>query len=379
MIGQRGVPATFGGIERHVEELGAGLAAMGHDVTVFSRSNYQEEALVEYRGMHVRTLPTVGTKHLDAIVHSAASTLAALGHPPDIVHYHALGPGLVAPVPRLLSRSKVVLTVHGLDGERAKWGTGAQAVLGVATWMSARVPDATIVVSRALADHYLRRYRRSTFHVANGVNVSTLRPPDEIRTRWGLEAGSYLLFVGRLVEEKAPHLLVEAFGRVPTDLRLVIAGGSSFSDDYVRSLTRLVDADDRVTLLGYVYGSALEELYSNAAAFVLPSALEGLPLTLLEAAGHGVPIVASSIPPNLEVLGGDDAWLFTPGDADGLTDALTSVISQGPKGGQEGLGRLRHRVLEHYRWTEAVRQVDDIYQSLTGAATGSSSARVALR
>ena len=366
MIGQRGVPATFGGIERHVEEMSAGLVQLGHDVTVFSRPSYQPGFAREYRGINVRPAPTLGTKHLEAIVHSAVSTVMASARPPDIVHYHALGPGLLAPIPRFLTPSRVVLTVHGLDGDRAKWGRGAQAVLGAATWMSARVPDATVVVSKALAKHYMERYGRSTFYIPNGVSAVPPRPADEIRARWGLAERSYILFVGRLVQEKAPDLLISAFRQVQTNLRLVIAGGSSFTDSYVTQLHRMAEEDERIILPGYVYGSALEELYSNAAVFVLPSSVEGLPLTLLEAASYGVPIVASSIPPNVEVVGTDgDARLFPPGDKQALVEALSAAVREGTQEGSSSRMRLRDRVLKDYQWQPAVQRLDEIYNGLT--------------
>ena len=150
MVGQKGLPATFGGIEHHVEQLGTRLADLGHEVTVYCRSTYGNAPNGEYRGIRLRNAPTVGTKHLDAIVHSATSTAMAMAAGADVVHYHALGPGLLAPLPRFLSRSKVVLTVHGLDHERSKWGRAAQAVLGTAHWMSGRVPNRVVVVSKAL-------------------------------------------------------------------------------------------------------------------------------------------------------------------------------------------------------------------------------------
>ena len=175
MIGSRGIPARWGGIERHVEELGALLAARGHDVTVFCRSNYVQAGrdlrLVEHRGMRLRSLPTVPTKHLDAIVHSGIATTVTLGSPYDILHYHALGPGVMGVLPRYLSSAKVVLTVHGLDDQRAKWGAGATALLRSAGWLSARVPDATIVVSRDLRRHYRER------HGCHAIYVRLTAPP----------------------------------------------------------------------------------------------------------------------------------------------------------------------------------------------------------
>src|SRR5436309_10069267 len=168
-IGTRGVPATFGGIEHHVEEVGSRLAARGHDVTVYCRANYVPEGTREHKGMHVARLPTVSSKRLDAIVHSALSTVRAVRRGYDIVHFHALGPGVMTPVSQYASRARVVQTVHGLDDERAKWGSGARALLRGGGWLSARVPDATVVVSRTLADHYLVKYGRPTTYIPNGV------------------------------------------------------------------------------------------------------------------------------------------------------------------------------------------------------------------
>ena len=363
MIGQRGVPATFGGIEHHVEQLGCRLAAKGHEVTVFCRTNYVVDRQPTYRGMRLRHLPTVSSKHLDAFAHSGLSTFSALARDFDVLHYHALGPGLLTPLPRYLSKARVVQTIHGLDNERAKWGLGARAVLTSAAWLSAHVPDTTIVVSKALADFYQQRYGRSTVHIPNGVNPPASQPgPAEIALRWGLKKGSYILFVGRLVPEKAPDLLIRAFGAVPGDLRLVIAGDSCFTDGYAAAIREAADADPRVLLTGYVYGRALAELYHNAAAFVLPSALEGFPLTLLEAASFGTPVIASDIPPHLEVAGRDGPGhrLFRQGDTDDLTAALQRGLAD-PLFEREGAAVLRAQVLRRYRWDDVAEVTEQAY------------------
>jgi glycosyltransferase involved in cell wall biosynthesis len=365
MIGARGVPATFGGIERHVEELGARLVARGHEVTVFCRRNYSPADRGHHRGMRLASLPTVGTKHLDAIVHSGVSTLGAMAASYDVLHYHAIGPGMLAVLPRYLSRAKVVLTVHGRDDERVKWGRGAKAVLGAAGWLSARVPDATIVVGRHLERYYRQAHGCQAVYVPNGVRAGQPRPANGTLTRLGLQPGRYLLFVGRLVPEKAPDQLLKAFRRLPGDHRLVLVGGSSFTDRFTVGLRELALADPRVVLPGYRYGVELEELYSNAAAFVLPSLLEGLPLTLLEAASYGLPVVASAIPPHLEVLqaAGPGRRLHRPGDQSELLAALRQVLAD-PHAERAAALELRDQVLRTYCWDHATERTEAVYRAV---------------
>ena len=365
MIGQRGVPATFGGIERAVEELGAELVRRGHEVEVLCRAGYTKDEPESWRGMRLRYLPTVESKHLEAFVHSGLGALTgARRRPPyDIVHFHALGPGLFTPVTRWMSGSAVVQTIHGLDDQRAKWGGAAQRVLGFGHFLSARVPHATITVSQALADAYARRWQRTAYYVPNGV-----RPPGPVvgveeLLNVGVEPGKYVLFVGRLVPEKAVDVLLRAFRALDTDHRLVVAGGSSHTDGYVDDLHRLAAADDRVHLAGYVYGDTLRQLYANASAFVLPSLLEGLPLALLEAASYGVPIVASDIEPHLEVLGGQDRpgrRLTAAGDTAALTAALERVLANGPSE-HAGATELRREVLATYDWAAVAERTEAVY------------------
>jgi glycosyltransferase involved in cell wall biosynthesis len=270
----------------------------------------------------------------------------------------------------------VVQTVHGLDNERAKWGRGARLVLDTAAWMSARVPDATITVSADLARHYAQRYRRDATYIANGVDAPVRRAPDLIRSRFGLEGGDYVLFVGRLVPEKAPDVLLRAFRAVPGDTRLVLVGGSSFTAGYVAELHRLAAADARVVLADYVYGDALTELYTNAAAFVLPSRLEGLPLTLLEAASYGTPVVASDIPPHVEVLESDGPGhrLVPPGDEEALARAITASLADRTTE-RAGAAELGRGVLDRYRWDDAAAATESVYAQVTQGVTRRAPAR----
>ena len=362
MIGQKGLPATFGGIEHHVEEVGRRLAERGHQVTVFCRSTYGTPGDAAYLGMQLRTAPTVGTKHLDAIVHSASSTALGLLGGCDIVHYHGMGPGLMTPLPHFLSPAKVVLTVHGLDHQRGKWGPAAQAVLGAGHWVSGHVPDRTVVVSRALERHYREHFSHGCDYIPNGVVEPPDLPARRIVDELGLTPGGYALFVGRLVPEKAPDQLLRAYRRVPGNQPLVVVGDSSFTDDYARHLHALAAEDPRVVLTGFAYGDLLGELYRHAAVFVQPSLLEGLPLTLLEAASHGTPVVASDIEPHVEVLrrSAPGRRIFRTGDETALAAQLTAAL-QASQVERVGAGLLRREVLDTYRWDAVVDQLEALY------------------
>ncbi|WP_155337664.1 glycosyltransferase family 4 protein [Acrocarpospora corrugata] len=360
MIGQRGLPATYGGIEHHVAQIGRRLAARGHEITVFCRTNYTDERHDRLDGMRLRHLPTLGTKHLDALTHSLTSTMTAAGRH-DIVHYHALGPGLFAPVPRYLTRSRVVQTIHGWDDLRAKWGGLAQRVLRAGRWVSQRVPNAVIGVSREISD----AYGESATYIANGVE----RPPDGLSPEpvlaRGLRPGGYVLFVGRLVPEKAVDLLLRTFSRLPGDVQLAVAGGSAYTDDYVTGLRELAARDPRIHLLGYVYGDDLAALYQHAGAYVQPSHLEGLPLALLEAASHGLPLIASGLGCHREIIAaeGPGGRIFRPGDPAGLLAALTHVLADQEKERAAALVR-RDDILRRYSWDRATDLTEELYLRL---------------
>ena len=368
MLGSRGVPATYGGVERHVEELGARLVARGHTVAVYGRNHYVDGDTTCHRGIQQLRPGGLRSKHLDAISHTAVAAADALRRSFDVVHYHALGPGLLTPVPRLLSRSRVVLTVHGLDFERDKWGPTARTVLKTAAWIGAHVPDRTVVVAPTLRDEFHQRYGTSPAYIPNGVDPGPQLPAREIRDRFGLVGGDYVLYVGRLVPEKGAHLLLEAWDRLrPPGMKLVIAGGTSFTDDYVGRLEAVAAGRDDVLLPGYVYGEGLSELYANARVFVQPSSLEGMPLTLLEAAAHGAPVVASDIPVHAGLLGHDAPGqrLFPTGSAEGLQAALGRALAD-RAAEQAGAARLRARVVEEFSWDRVADQTEQLYLSLVG-------------
>ncbi|MCB1182010.1 glycosyltransferase family 4 protein [bacterium] len=365
MIGQKGYPPIHGGIEKHVAELAARLPALGCAVDIYSRPHYSQwNGPADLDGVRVRRLPSVPTKHLDAISHTMIATADVLWRDVDIVHYHALGPGLLAGVPRVLGRKATVVTVHGLDWQRDKWGRFASWVLRVGEKASAAIPSATVVVSKALRAHYLERYRIATHYIPNGIVPPRYREPAEIRA---LGIGRpFVLFVGRLVPEKGCHLLLEAWRALPSPLRetfaLVVAGDAGFTTDYVAALRR--DAPAGVHFVGYVHGPVLEELFSNAAVMVLPSTLEGLSITLLEGMSYQRCCLVSDIPPNVEAAGGH-ALLFPSGDAGALRDQLARAL--GDEGLRERLGAAGQvHAIEHYSWDRVAGMTAAVYGEVLG-------------
>ena len=367
MIGLRGLPAQAGGVERHVEELATRLVDRGHEVTVFCRPGYAADVGSTYRGIHLSSLPTIRARGGEALVHSGLSALATIGHRFDVAHFHAVGPGLFTPVARAFGHCAVVQTIHGMDDERAKWGGGAKRVLRAGALLSAHVPDEVIVVSRALAEHYRERYGRYTTYIGNGV--PTVGQPDLARLeKLGLQPRGYLVFVGRMVPEKDPELLLRAFRDLATDQRLVLVGDSSHTDGYMARLRALTAEDPRVLLVGYQYGADLAALFAGASAFVQPSLLEGLPITLLEAAAYGVPVVASDIAPHLEVLGsgGLGRELFRAGDRGGLTAALATILGTDAVAMGAAADQLRADVSRRYDWDVATDRLEAAYHHAIG-------------
>ena len=366
MVGQKGIPATYGGIERHVEEIGARLVERGHEVTVFSRWHYSRSG-GRHRGMRIKRMPSLNTKHLDTISACVLATLDTWAHKYDIVHFHALGPSLFSGLPRVRG-SKTIVTVHGLDWQRGKWGKFATWFLKHCERPSFKCPDRTIVVSKALQRYYREEYGAETFEIPNGTNPPVRRPPNKIR-KYGLDQNRYVLFVGRLVPEKGCHMLLEAFRKVDSNARLVMAGGSSFSDGYVDSLMRIRDGDERIHMLGYVYGDMLDELWSNAYMVVQPSFLEGFSISLVEAMSHGKCVLASDIPENIEVVE-DCAVTFKTQDVNDLQAKLQELLDD-PILVDRVARRGRDLAQDRFSWPKIVEATEAVYLDALGEPKGS--------
>ena len=356
-IGGRGVVSKYSGIESYYEEAGKELVRLGYEVTVYCRS-YFTPPIASHHGMRLVRLPTIRSKHLETLAHTTLSTIHALFGSCDIVHYHALGPALFSFLPRLVGK-KTVVTVQGLDWQRKKWGRVASWVLRLGERASARLPDATLVVSRTLQDHYRRRYAADTTYVPNGTVIRGRSAPRKV-IEWGLAPGKYILFLGRFSPEKNCHLLIDAFERLETSAKLVLAGGSSHTGAYADELRK--HQGDRIAFLDWVSGTELDELLTNTALFVLPSDLEGLSLALLDAMGAGVCVLTSDIPENREVVE-DAGFTFRAGDVDDLGRMLGLLLSDATLRAEAG-AKAKQRIQERYLWPQIAQQIGGIYDEL---------------
>jgi glycosyltransferase involved in cell wall biosynthesis len=358
-IGGRGVVSKYSGIETYYEEIGKRLAGMGHRVTVYCRTYFTPPGK-EHNGMHVVRLPTIRSKHLETLVHTFLSTLHVLMRPCDVVHYHALGPALFSFIPRLAGK-KTVVTVQGLDWQRKKWGRIASAVLRLGERAAVSLPTHTMVVSRTLQKHYRETCGAGTSYIPNGGLLRERRFPDKIFD-WGLEPRKYILFLGRFSPEKGCHLLVEAYEKLDTDIKLVMAGAASYCDDYSRQLR--THACERIKMLDWVSGEALDELLTNAMVFVLPSDLEGLSLALLDAMGAGLCVLSSDVAENREAVR-DAGFTFRRGDVADLADRLRFLIANPAV--REAAGQAaKRRVREHYQWPAIAAEIERVYFEMMG-------------
>ena len=358
-LGGRGVVSKYSGIETYYEEIGKRLTGMGHQVTVYCRTYFTPPGK-QHNGIRVVRLPTIRSKHLETLVHTFLSTLHVLVQPCDIVHYHALGPALFSFLPRLAGK-KTVVTVQGLDWQRKKWGRMASAVLRLGERAAITLPSATMVVSQTLQQHYGENYGAETSYVPNGGLLRERRLPEKILD-WGFEPRKYILFLGRFSPEKGCHLLLQAYEQLDTEIKLVMAGASSYCDDYSRQLRS--HANERIRILDWVSGEALDELLTNAMLFVMPSDLEGLSLALLDAMGAGLCVLTSDVAENKEAI--DDAgFTFQRGNVADLADRLRFLIANPAV--REAAGQAaKRRIREHYQWPTIAAEIERVYFEMMG-------------
>ena len=356
VIGVKGLPAKQGGIEHYCEALYPKIVEREHSVDLFARSSYVNKpwfSVYEHKGVRIICLPSFPVRGLDALTNSFFAALVASYKSYDIVHFHALGPALFSIIPRLLSSAKIVVTCQGLDWQRAKWGKLSSKIIHLGEKTAAIYAHEIVVVSKTLKAYFAENYYLRPIYIPNGPGIYAASDPHlESVKSWGLTPGKYLLFLGRLVPEKRPDFLIQAFQILKkTGWKLAIAGGDSDTTAYIARLHELAKGNPDIVFTGELEGTSLAEIVKGAGLFVSPSSLEGLPLAMLEAMREGVPVVASDIAPHRQLLEGDRGLLF---DSDSVL-ACAKALEQGMLYLEQMAAmaqKAQAHVKAHYDWSK---------------------------
>lgn len=368
MIGHKRVPSREGGVEIVVEEISTRLVKKGHSVDIYNRkgrnvqdrnTDQQNRKIKYYKGAKIITIPTINKKGFDALIYSFLATVRSLFGKYDCIHYHAEGSCAMIWIPHLF-KIRTIVTIHGLDWKRAKWGGIATKYIKFGEKMAAKYADEIIVLSEGVRQYFKEEYNRNTNFIPNGVNKPTKRNNNAIKEKWNLEKDSYILFLARIVPEKGVHYLINAFKLINTDKKLVIAGGASHTNDYLKRIKEISKEDDRIIMTGFVQGEELEELFENTFLYCLPSDIEGMPISLLEAMSYGCNCLVSDIEENSQVIG-DKAQTFKKGDINDLKIKLEQAL--------EGKNRYRKKdisdyILNKYNWDNVIEKTENLYKSM---------------
>lgn len=364
ILGTRGVPAAYGGFETFAEELGARLVERGHAVTVYGRRHVSPAGLATYRGMTLRTLPTVRHKYLDTVAHTFLSVLDVLPRHFDIVLICNNANAPFAMIPRLTG-AKVVLNVDGLEWERGKWNRLGRLYYKLCAHLSPRLPITLVSDARVIARYYEDHFGKSTIYIPYGSDARRL-PPGETLTRLGLDPGRYLLYVSRLEPENNAHLAIDGFARAGglrgLGVPLAIVGDAPYATAYKNSLEVAAAATPGVLLTGYIFGDGYAELQSNALAWIQATEVGGTHPALVEAMGRGCAIIANDVEEHREVLG-DAGRYYRRNDADDLASAIRTVVADAASR-TEMQKAAAARALDRYSWESVASAYESLFRSL---------------
>ena len=371
MIGHKRIPSREGGIEIVVEELSTRMVEKGHEVICYNRGGkhvmdktQKVKNLREYKGVKLKKVPTIDKKGLAAMTSSFFATIMVLFSNVDVVHYHAEGPCAWMWIIKYFSKKRIIATIHGIDWQRAKWNGFAVRYIKYGEKQAVKHADAIIVLSDNVKKYFKDEYNRDTIFIPNGVLKPKLFNPEIINKKYGLNRDSYILFLGRIVPEKGIHYLIEAFNSIKTDKKLVIAGGASDTDNYYNELKHISKNNDNIIFTGFVEGQELGELYSNAYIYCLPSDLEGMPLSLLEAMSYGNCCLTSDIKECSEVLC-DKGVLFKKSNVKDLTKVLQDLCNNATKV-RKYKNESQKYVLDKYNWDDVVDKTLKLYKQNGG-------------
>ena len=370
VIGAKGLPPRQGGIEHYCAEIFPRMVTRGHSVDLFARSSYTNSSWLEnyhFEGVKVISLPDICMRGVDAFMTSALGALATTGKRYDIIHFQALGPSLFTGLSRLAANSKIVVTCHGLDWQRAKWGNFSTRLIQMGEKTAVRCAHGIIAVSDALRTYFLQNYERDAVYIPTAPASYARSDPDfGYGNQLGLEPGKYMLFLGRLVPEKRPDLLVEAFSNLqPSDWKLVLAGGVSNTESFTSRLLNQVADNRNIIFAGELRGARLAEIVRGSGLFVLPSDVEGLPMAMLEAMREGIPIVASNIPPHQELIGAGRGRLFEAGSLESFVNGLSWATENSSYMSEMAL-EAKNYVNVNYSWDYITNETLKLYESVLG-------------
>ena len=366
MLGHKRIPSREGGVEIVVEELSTGMVNTGHNVTCYNRSghhvsgkDFDGENVKNYKGVRLKNVLTIDIKGLAAMTSFFFAAIRCAFSRYDVVHFHAEGPCAMIWLTKLFGKRSIA-TIHGLDWQRAKWSGFAKKYIKFGEKTAVKFADEIIVLSKGVQEYFLENYNRKTVFIPNGVNRPVLRDAKLIYDKFGLEKDNYILFLGRLVPEKGIKYLIEAFKQTKTTKKLVIAGGSSDTEEFTNEIKALSSDDDRIIFTGFVQGEMLDELYSNAYIYTLPSDLEGMPLSLLEAMSYGNCCLVSDIAECSEVVE-DKAVVFKKSDTDDLKEKLQFLCDN-----EAEVERYKDVsadfICNKYNWNDIVEQTLELYR-----------------
>lgn len=346
-------------------ELSTRMAKLGHHVTCFNRSGhhvagqeYDTDITSEYKGVSLKNVPTINRRGFAAATSSYFGAIMAAFGGFDVVHFHAEGPCAAMWIPKLLGK-RCIATIHGLDHKRQKWGGFASRYIIRGEKCAVKNADEIIVLSKSVQDYFLKTYNRKTILIPNGVNRPVKVLPTQIKDRFGLKKDSYILYLGRLVPEKGLEYLIKAYKALDTDKKLVIAGGSSDIKEFEEKIHEMAGSDKRIIFTGFVQGRVLAELLSNSYIYVIPSDLEGMPLTLLEAMSYGNCCLVSDIPECLEVVE-DKAVSFYKSDVNDLRDKLDMLLDNPEVVANYKAGATEF-ICNKYSWDDVVAKTLTVY------------------
>lgn len=371
MIGHKHIPSREGGVEIVVEELSTRMAKLGYSVTCYNRGgkhaldkNQTLDNQKEYKGVRLKKVLTIDLKGLAAMTSSFFGTLKILFSKANVVHYHAEGPCAWIWIIHFFSKKRIITTIHGLDWQRAKWGGFATKYIKFGEKMAVKYADEIIVLSKNVQDYFKKEYNRATHFIPNGVSMPKIEKPEIIKKKYNIEKDGYILFLGRIVPEKGVHYLIEAFKNIKIDKKLVIAGGSGDTDSYFQELKEKAGNDKNIIFTGFVQGKELEELYSNAYIYCLPSDLEGMPLSLLEAMSYGNCCLTSDIPECATVIE-DKGIIFKKSDIKDLENKLQELYNN-PKEVRQYQKNAQKYILQKYNWDDVVGKTIKLYLKAGG-------------